>query len=121
MGAFGTAHLVCLLLAVASVAALCGFIASTVARTNKRRARGFFVVGVFCGLLAGRILRRRRRGLRTLVAIAQRVDSRACVAGMRSSTERFAARALSLAGSHVRPRLPSQWTRLLRAPRSLTR
>jgi hypothetical protein len=62
MGSLGTAHLISLLLVVATVAALCGFTASALTRRNKRRTRGVFLVGVFCGLLAGRILRGRRGG-----------------------------------------------------------
>ena len=56
MGSLGTTHLISLLLAVASIAATCGFIASAVARRRKRRARVFFIVGFFCGLMTGTIL-----------------------------------------------------------------
>src|ERR1700686_5502030 len=62
MGTLGPTHLIALLVAVAIIAAICGFIASAVARRNKRRARGFFLLGFFCGLMAGAILRGRRRG-----------------------------------------------------------
>jgi hypothetical protein len=62
MGSLGTAQLISLLLAVATVAALCGFIASVHTRRNKRRTRGVFLFGVFCGVLAGRILPGRRGG-----------------------------------------------------------
>jgi MFS-type transporter involved in bile tolerance (Atg22 family) len=64
MGSLGTAQLICLLLAVATVAAVCGFIASALTRRNKRRTRRVFLVGVFCGLLAGSTLRGRRAGAR---------------------------------------------------------
>ena len=62
MGSLGPTHLIALLLAVAIIAAIRGFIASAVAQRNKRRARGFFLLGFFCGLMAGAILRGRRRG-----------------------------------------------------------
>jgi hypothetical protein len=78
MGSLGTTQLISLLLAVATVAALCGFVAST-ARRKKRRTRGIFLVGFFCGLVAGGVLR-----------------------GRRSDAGRLAARALSLAVSRVR-------------------
>jgi hypothetical protein len=77
MGSLGTAYLIFLLLAVATGAALCGFIAS--ARRNRRRTRGVFLVGFGCGLLAGKFLR-----------------------GRRSGTGRLVARAVSLAASRVR-------------------
>ncbi len=66
MGSLGPTHLISLLLAVAIIAATCGFIASAVVRRNKRRARGFFLLGFFCGLMAGAILPGRRRGLHGL-------------------------------------------------------
>ena len=54
MGSLGPTHLISLLLlAVAMIAAICGFIASAVGRRNKRRARGFLLLGFFCGLMAG--------------------------------------------------------------------
>jgi uncharacterized membrane protein YeaQ/YmgE (transglycosylase-associated protein family) len=95
MGSLGTTHLglISVLLAVAIISALCGFIASTVARRNKRRARGFFVAGFFCGLLAGRLLLSRRHGLNMLGAVA---------------------RTLSFSPLHVRPGLAPQRPRRLR-------
>ena len=60
MGSLGPTALIAALLAVAIVAAISGFIASVLARRNKRRARGIFVVGFACGLMAGTVLRRRR-------------------------------------------------------------
>ncbi len=57
MGSLGPTHLIALLLGVAIIAAICGFVASAVARRNRRRARGFFLLGFFCGLMAGAILR----------------------------------------------------------------
>jgi hypothetical protein len=89
MGSLGPTHLFSLLVAVAIIGAICGFVASAVTRRNKRRARRFFLLGFFCGLITGTILRERRRG-----------------------TGRFAVRKLSFAASHVRPGwLPAQWNR----------
>ena len=62
MGSLGPTLLIFLLLAVAIIAAIGGFIASAVARRNKRRLRGFFLFGFFCGFLTGAIAGRRRRG-----------------------------------------------------------
>jgi uncharacterized membrane protein YeaQ/YmgE (transglycosylase-associated protein family) len=115
MGSLGPTHLMSLLLAVAIIAATCGFIASAVARRNKRRARGFFVLGFFCGFIAGPILRRRRRGLNALGAVARCTHIRLLSAGKGYGTDRFAARALTLAGSNVRQGLwPLQWHRQFR-------
>ena len=89
MGSLEPTHLIALLVVVAIIAAICGFIASAVARRNKRRARGFFHLGFFCGLMAGAILRGRRRG-----------------------TGHFAARALTFAASHVQLGMwPPPWRR----------
>ena len=66
MGSCGPTQLISLLLAVTIIAAICGFIASAVARRNKRRARRIFLMGYFCGWIAGAILRGRRRGLNAL-------------------------------------------------------
>jgi len=115
MGSLGPTHLICLLLAVAIIAATCGFIASAVARRNKRRARGFFVLGFFCGFIAGPILRRRRRGLNALGAVARFTHIRLLSAGKRYGTDRFAARAPTLVASNVRQGLwPLQWHRQFR-------
>ena len=76
MGSVGPTYLAFLLLAVAIIAATCGFVVSTVARRNKRRACGFFVLGFLCGFMASPILRRRRRGLNALGAVARLVDVR---------------------------------------------
>ena len=57
MGSLGTTPLVVLLLAVGIAAALCGYTASAVARRNKRRTRGVFLVGLFCGFTAGVVVR----------------------------------------------------------------
>jgi hypothetical protein len=96
MGSLGPTHLIALLLAVATIAAMGGF-ASAVARRNRRRARGPFLLGFFCGLAAGAILRGRR--LNVLGALAGRTDVRPLGAGIRRDTVRFAARALTFAAS----------------------
>jgi hypothetical protein len=54
-----------------------------VARRNRRRSRGVFVLGVLCGVLAGPILQRRSRHLRALRDATR-------------SADRFAARVLTL-------------------------
>lgn len=59
MGSFGPPHSIALLLAVAIVAALCGFTASVAVRRNKRRTRNVFLLGALCGFVAGVTLRRR--------------------------------------------------------------
>jgi hypothetical protein len=111
MGSLGPTHLISLLLAVAIIAATCGFIASAVVRRNKRRARGFFLLGFFCGLMAGAILHGRRRGLNALGAVARCADVRPLRAGIRRGTGRFAARALTFAASYVRLGLsPPGWS-----------
>ena len=101
MGSLGTAHLVSLLISLVAVAALCGFVAATIVRRNKRRARGYFLVGFFCGLVAGGILRKRRRGVNAIAAIARCMGVRPRMAGIPSSTGRFAVR------------LSPQWARQL--------
>jgi uncharacterized membrane protein YeaQ/YmgE (transglycosylase-associated protein family) len=112
MGSLGPTHLISLLLAVAFIAAICGFIAPAVARRNKRRARGFFLLGFFCGWMAAVILRGRRRGLNALGAVARCADVRPRRAGIHSGTGRFAVHALTLAASHVRLGLwPPRWHR----------
>jgi hypothetical protein len=120
MGSLGPPHLIALLLAVAIIAATCGFTASAAARRNKRRARGLFLLGVFCGFMAGVTLRRRRGGLNALGAIARRASVRPLTAGMRRGTGRFGAHALISAASDVRlGSWPPQWH--LRLSQRLTR
>jgi hypothetical protein len=115
MGSLGPTHLISLLLAVAIIAATCGFIASAVVRRNKRRSRRLFLLGFFCGLMAGAILRGRRRRLNAFGAVAQCADVRPLRAEIRRGTGRFAARALTIAASHVGLGLsPPQWHRQFR-------
>lgn len=74
MGPLGPAQLLALLLAVAIISAACGFIGSAVSRRNKRRTRRVFLLGFFCGYIAGPVLRRRRHGLNALTtAVSQAV------------------------------------------------
>jgi|ERR1700737_1110840 len=101
MGPLDPTHLIALLVAVAIIAAIWGFIASAVARRNKRRARGSFLLGFFCGLTAGAILRGRRRGLNAFGAVARCADVSPRRAGIRRGTGRFAVRAFTFAVSHV--------------------
>jgi len=114
MGSLGSIHLIFLLVAVAIIATTCGFIASAVVRRNRRRARGFFLLGFLCGLTAGAILPGRRRGLNALGAVARCADVDPRRAGIRRGTGRFVARALTIAVSHGRLGLPPQWHRQLR-------
>lgn len=115
MGSLGPTQLIVLLVAVATIAAICGFIASAVARRNKRRARGSFLVGFVCGLMAGTILRGRRRGLNALGALARCADVRPPITGIRRGTGRVAVRAITFAASHLRLGLwPPQSHRQLR-------
>jgi hypothetical protein len=80
MGSLGPTHLIALLLAVAIAASTTGFIASAAMQRKKRHARRFLAVGFLCGLMAGAILRSRRRGLTTV-----------------------SPRAFTVAASHLRP------------------
>lgn len=71
MASLGTAQLMSLFLAFAAGAAVVGLLSASVPRGDKRRARYAFVVGIACGMLAGKTLRGRRRGLKTFVAVAR--------------------------------------------------
>lgn len=53
MGSLGPPAWLGLLIAVAIMGALCGFVASSAMRRNKRHTRRIFVFGAFCGFLAG--------------------------------------------------------------------
>ena len=69
MGSPATTQLMLLFMAVAVVAALCGFLAAAVVHGRKRPRKRAFLVGVLCGLLAGRIVGGRRPGAKILKAI----------------------------------------------------
>ena len=108
MGSLGPTHLILLLLAVAIIAAICGFTASAV--RNKRRARGFFLLGFFSGWMAGAILRGRHQCLNALGAVARCADIRRRRAGRRRGTGHLAVDALTLAASHgLRGLWPPLW------------
>jgi hypothetical protein len=100
MGSLEPTHLIALAITLASIAAMCGLIASPVARRNKRRARTFFLVGFLCGLTAGAIPRARRRGLRALRALA----SCAAVRPLRASKTQGLTRRRSHFTSQIRDR-----------------
>jgi uncharacterized membrane protein YeaQ/YmgE (transglycosylase-associated protein family) len=70
MGSFGL-----LLITVAVLGAICGVLASAVARRNRRHARGFFLVGFFCGWTAKTFQRRRRRRLNALGFIRRGIET----------------------------------------------
>ena len=75
-----------MLVAVAIIAATCGFIASAVVRRNKRRARVLFALGFFCGFTTSKIVRGRHRRLNALRAVARRLDVSRRKTGIRSHT-----------------------------------
>lgn len=103
MGSLALAQLISLVLAVAAIGATGGYVASAVARRKKRRARGVFFLGFFCGLMAGSILLARRRGQNAFEAVARGVDLRPLKAGTRASTGRLGLDALTLVTSRLRP------------------
>lgn len=103
MGSLALPQLTSLVLAVAAIGATGGFVASAVARRKKRRARGIFFLGFFCGLVAGSILLARRRGQNALGAVARGVDLRTLMAGTGAGIGRFDVHTLTLAASRVRP------------------
>jgi hypothetical protein len=59
-----------LLIAIAGVAALGGYIAGVVRQRDKRRSRGYFMLGLVAGLVAATVTRRR---LGRLVPVARRL------------------------------------------------
>jgi hypothetical protein len=67
MSAAGPLQLILLVV----IAAVGGFIASAVILRNKRRARGYFILGVLTGLMAATITRGRYRQLSALAALTR--------------------------------------------------
>lgn len=100
MGSLGPTYLIALLLAVATVSSMCGFLASAVARRSKRRGRASFLLGCICGFLAGEVARRRRRGLTKVVTRCADLALRR--GGIRGGTGHFAVHTLTSAASQVR-------------------
>jgi hypothetical protein len=102
MGALGLMQLFWLLLVVAIVAALGGYLGSAISRRNKRRTRGIFLLGFFCGSVAGAILREKRHRTKVLAAVSRHRHPRPPASEIWRSTYRFAARAVPMAASPVR-------------------
>lgn len=73
MGSVGPMDLIFLLITVAVIAAVCGYVTSASERRNKRSARQFFMAGFGCGLVAGIVVKKRRQGLRLLGGLGRRV------------------------------------------------
>jgi hypothetical protein len=87
MTAAGPLHV--LLLAVsAGAGALCGFLAAAVVLRKKRRARGYFVLGVLAGVTAAAVARGRYRKLYALSALARRLPVVVAAPTARSSAPR---------------------------------
>ncbi|TGD84291.1 hypothetical protein BayCH28_26330 [Mycolicibacterium sp. CH28] len=51
--------LIALLIVIAALAALCGYVTATVRQRNRRPSRGYFVLGVLTGVVGTAIVRRR--------------------------------------------------------------
>ncbi|HEY9263785.1 MAG TPA: hypothetical protein VIQ11_04170 [Mycobacterium sp.] len=112
MGSLGTAQLMSLFVAFAVGAAVTGLLSAKVRRTDRRRTRGAFVVGVLCGMLAGKALRGRRRALKTFLAVT-RGDLRSARTGLLPGTGRVA-RSLGFARPSARSALAPRRPRRLR-------
>ena len=70
MSAAGPLQLL-LLTAIAGTAAMCGFLASAWILRKKRRARGYFILGVLTGLTAATVTRGRYRKLGAVRSLAR--------------------------------------------------
>lgn len=68
MGSFGPPQLA-VLVAVAAMAAMCGFAAATAMRRTKRQTRHVFLFGALCGFVAGAVSAKWRGGRRTLLRV----------------------------------------------------
>ena len=99
MGALGPMPLLALLLGVATVAAPCGYLGSAIGRQHKRRARSIFLLGFFCGSMAGAILRERRHRTMVLAAVSPTAGIAPRSTEMWYRTYRFAARLTTGASS----------------------
>jgi hypothetical protein len=77
-----------LLIAIAALAALGGYITGAVRQRNKRRVRGYFALGVVTGFVAAVVVHRRLDRLSSLVLrprrpiLPSRLDSPLAVAAM---------------------------------------
>ena len=72
MWAIGPTQLIALLLVVAALSSVCGYVGSAISRRKKRSARAYFTVGFFCGVTTSAVLRGRRRALHALAAVVRR-------------------------------------------------
>ena len=70
MSAAGPLQLL-LLAAIAGTGAMCGFLAAAVVLRKKKRARGYFVLGVLAGVTAAVVTRGRYRKLGALNSLAR--------------------------------------------------
>ena len=76
---------VLLLIAIAGVGAICGFVASVVILRNRRRARGYFILGVLTGWLAAAMSHGRRRQMSLFSAFAGGIFGPRRIMGRRAS------------------------------------
>jgi len=102
MGWLETMSLIAVLVMIAIAAAAGGFWASVGARPKKSRARGPFLVGLFCGVMVGAALTGRRRGLIALGASTLKAVIRSPRAGIGLAVDGVAAGALTVVASLVR-------------------
>jgi hypothetical protein len=70
MSAAGPLQLL-LLVAIAGTGAMCGFLASAWILRKRRRARGYFILGVLTGLTAAAVTRGRYRKLGAFRSLAR--------------------------------------------------
>lgn len=89
-------NLMAALIVIAVVSAAGGFLVTSVARQRKRRARGPFLVGVFCGFMMGTALAARRRGLNAVGASAVYAVNRQLQTWIGPAAEGVVARTLAV-------------------------